>query len=216
MKEFRAMANPTPRHPVRKLTKTVLDSIKPGPKDEFHWCVDPVGFGVRMTPTGKLSFIVQGRVEGGIAAPARITIGRYGVFTVDQARDIARERLRSMRMGIDPRTVKREDEARAVTLRQVADAFFARPGMLKDNTRDEMERHIKTTFAKWQTRPIASITPAECRKRYEEIATKGTTGNRPLPSGGGLGCWHGRPDGTPYRGRHGQRGGIPQAEPRCP
>ena len=58
------MPHPTSKHPVRKLTKSVLDGIKPGPKDEFHWCVDPVGFGVRMTPTGKLSFIVQGRVEG--------------------------------------------------------------------------------------------------------------------------------------------------------
>ena len=121
------MPNPTSRHPVRKLTKSVLDGIKPGSKDEFHWCVEPKGFGCRVTPTGKISFVVQGRVEGGIAAPARLTIGRYGVFTVDQARDVARERLRSMRMGIDPRNVKREDEAKAVTLRQVADAFFARP-----------------------------------------------------------------------------------------
>jgi hypothetical protein len=67
------MPNPTPRHPVRKLTKSVLDSIKPGSKDEFHWCVDPVGFGVRCTPTGKISFVVQGRVEGGVAPPARLS-----------------------------------------------------------------------------------------------------------------------------------------------
>ena len=181
------MPNPTPRHPVRKLTKSVLDSIKPGNKDEFHWCVDPVGFGVRVTSTGKLSFVVQGRIEGGIAAAARLTIGRFGVFTVDQARDIARERLRDMRMGIDPRNLKRQDEAKAVTLRQVADAFFARPGMLNDNTRDEMDGHIKTTFAKWQTRPIASISAAECRKRYEEIASKGATGKGPAPGSASFG-----------------------------
>ena len=138
------MPNPTPRHPVRKLTKSVLDSIKPGSKGEFHWSVDPVGFGVRCTPTGKISFFVQGGVEGGIAAPARLSIGCYGGFTVDQARDIARERLRSMCMGSDPRNVKREDEAKAVTLQQVSDAFFARPGMLKDNTCPQPE-HICTT-----------------------------------------------------------------------
>ncbi len=175
------MPNPTPKHAPVKLTKGYIDRIKPGPKDEFHWCVDPKGFGLRVNPTGKLSFIVQGRVEGSTAPAARISIGPYGVFTVDQARDVAREHLRSMRMGIDPREVKKEEEALAVTLRQVADAFFARPGMLKDSSRDEMDRHIKTTFEKWQTRAIASITPAECRKRYEEIASKGVTGKRAAP-----------------------------------
>jgi len=44
-----------------------------------------------------------------------------------------------------------------------------------------MDRHVKTTFEKWQHRAIASITPAECRKRYEEIASKGVTGKRAAP-----------------------------------
>ena len=100
---------------------------------------------------------------------------------MDQAREVAREHLRTMRMGVDPRNVKKQEDAMKVTLRQVADAFFARPGMLKDSTRGEMDRHISTTFEKWQTRPIASITPAECRKRFAEIASKGLNGKRAAP-----------------------------------
>lgn len=46
-----------------KLTKGYVDRIKPGSKDEFHWDTDTKGFGVRVTPTGKLTFIVQGRVS---------------------------------------------------------------------------------------------------------------------------------------------------------
>ncbi|MEZ0021224.1 tyrosine-type recombinase/integrase [Sinorhizobium fredii] len=163
-----------------KLTKGYVDRIKPGPKDEFHWDTDTKGFGVRVTPTGKISFIVQGRVAS--AKEARITIGPYGVFTVDQARDVAREHLRSMRMGIDPRDLKRQDEAMKVSLRTVADAYFARPGMLKESTRSEMDRHIEQVFEAWKDRPIASITPAECRKRYEEMATKGLRGKGPAPT----------------------------------
>lgn len=177
------MPNPTPKHPPVKLTKGYVDKVKPGPKDEFHWDVEIKGFGLRVNPSGKQTFIVQGRVEGTTTPAARITIGPYGVFTTDQARDVAREHLRSMRMGIDPRDVKCEDEAKAVTLRQVADASFARPGMLKDSTRDEMDRHITTAFAAWLARPIASITPADCRKRYEEIATKGLR-KKPAPAPG--------------------------------
>lgn len=81
-----------------KLTKGYVDKIGPGRKDEFHWDTDVKGFGVRVTPRGKLTFIVQGRVEGTAATP-RITIGPYGVFTVDQAREQAREHLRTMRQG---------------------------------------------------------------------------------------------------------------------
>ena len=176
------MPNPTPKHSAVKLTKTYIDKVRPGAADEFHWCIEPKGFGLRVNPSGKMSFVVQGRLDPR-KPPARISIGPYGVFTVDQARDVAREHLRSMRMGIDPRDVKREDEAKAITLRQVADAFFARPGMLKANTRDEMDRHLTTAFAKWLPRAIASITTSDCRKRYEEIATKGLR-EKPAPAPG--------------------------------
>jgi integrase len=164
-----------------KLTKGYIDRVRPATKEEFHWDTELKGFGLRVTPTGKISFIVQGRVEGS-AKEARLTIGMYGVFTPDQARDVAREHLRSMRLGFDPRDVKRQDEATKVTLRQVADAYFARPGMLKESTKAEMERHVDKVFEAWKEKAIASITPADCRRRYEELATKGLRGNGPAPT----------------------------------
>lgn len=164
-----------------KLTKRYVDSVKPGPKDEFHWDTELRGFGLRVSPAAKVSFIVQGRV-GGSAKDARLTIGPYGVFSPDQARDVAREHLRSMRLGIDPRDMRRQDEASKVTLRQTADAYFARPNMLKESTRSEMDRHIEKVFEAWKEKPIASITPADCRKRYEELATKGLRGKGPAPT----------------------------------
>ncbi len=176
------MPDPTAKHLPVKLTQGYDDRVKPGQTDEYHWDAETKGFGLRVNPSGRMNFIVQGRIDLNKPA-ARITIGAYGVFTVDQVREVAREHLRSMRMGIDPRDSKREDEAKAVTLRQVADAFFARPGMLKENTRDEMDRHLTTAFAKWLPRAIASITPADCRKRYEEIATKGLR-KTPAPAPG--------------------------------
>jgi integrase len=164
-----------------KLTKGYVDRVRPGLKDELHWDTELKGFGLRVCAGGKLTFIVQGRVNGS-AKEARLSIGPYGVFTPDQARDVAREHLRSMRLGVDPRDMKRQDEAAKVTLRQVADAYFARPGMLKESTKAEMERHVSKVFEAWQGKPIASITPADCRKRYEELATRGLRGKAPAPT----------------------------------
>lgn len=158
-----------------KLTKGYVDRIVAGPKDEFHWDTEVKGFGVRVSPMGKLTFIVQGRISGSESS-ARMTIGPYGVFTVDQARDEAREQLRAMRKGFDPREMKRVDLAMKVTLQEVADAYFARPGKLKATTKAEMERHIDKVFTAWKDRPIASLTEAEVKKRYRDMATKGLRG----------------------------------------
>jgi len=163
-----------------KFTKGYVDKVRPAAKDDFHWDADVKGFGLRITPTGKITFIVQGRVEGS-GKEARITIGAYGVFTVDQARDVAREHLRTMRMGTDPREAKKQDEAMKVTLRQVADAYFDRPGQpLRDSTKAEMNRHIDKVFADWKDKPIASITVEACRKRHREMCEKGLNG-KPAP-----------------------------------
>lgn len=164
-----------------KLTKAYVDRVKPGAKDEFHWDTELKGFGLRVTTGGKISFIVQGRV-GGSGKEVRLTIGAYGVFTPDEARDVAREHLRSMRLCIDPRDVRRQDDAAKITLAEVMEAYLARPGMLKDSTKVEMRRHVEQVFAAWQHRPIASITPADCRKRYDEMATKGLRGKGPAPT----------------------------------
>lgn len=163
-----------------KLTKTYVDKLTPGSKDEFHWDGEVKGFGLRITPRGKITFIVQGRVDGSEAA-VRLTIGAYGVFTVDEARDDAREHLRSMRRGIDPRDAKKADDAMKVTLQQVCDAYVARPGKLKATSKHAIERHVKTTFENWKDRPILSITEDDCRKRYREMLTKGLRGNGPAP-----------------------------------
>jgi len=167
-----------------KLTKGYVDRIKPGSKDEFHWDTEVKGFGVRVTPTGKLTFIVQGRIEAVSAPAARITIGAYGVFTVDQARDVAREHLRSMRLGVDPRQVKKAEEVARVSLQQVSDAYVSRPGKLKASSREAIERHIRTTFGSWKDKPIASITEEMCKKRYREMLTRGLRGDRKQGSPG--------------------------------
>lgn len=163
-----------------KFTKGYVDKVLPAAKDDFHWDTDVKGFGLRITPTGKINFIVQGRVEGS-GKEARITIGAYGVFTVDQARNVAREHLRTMRMGTDPREAKKQDAAMQVTLRQVADAYFDRPGQpLRDSTKAEMNRHIDKVFADWKDKPIASVTVEACRKRHREMCEKGLNG-KPAP-----------------------------------
>ena len=162
-----------------RLTKSQIDKITP-PLTGYalHWDEQDKGFGLRVTKDGKRTYIVQGRIYG---KEARISIGPHGVFTPDQAREVAREYLRSMRQGIDPRTVAKERAAECVTLRDVADAY-KRDRPLKESSKSEIERHVTTTFSAWLKKPISSITRDVVTKRFNEVKTNGTTGNGPAPA----------------------------------
>jgi Arm DNA-binding domain len=99
-----------------RLTNLRVDGAKLPPSGQaFVWCRQDRGFGIRLNASGTRTFVVQGRVEG---RERRISIGRRGVFTVDQARDRAREILRDMRVGIDPVGEKHKRAHLAFTLRQ--------------------------------------------------------------------------------------------------
>lgn len=93
-----------------KITKRAIDALPtPALADAYHWDTSqdgPPGFGVRVTPKGVKSFVYQFRLKG---RPARrITIGRYGPITPDQARTIAQEHAYSVARGTDPVEAQRK------------------------------------------------------------------------------------------------------------
>lgn len=171
--------------PKLKLTKQEIDkSAKPDtsekPKDVLYWDTKDQGFGLRVTPTGKMTYVVQGRIPGH-ANSVRLTIGPHGRWTPDTARDEAKKLLRMMDTGIDPRAVAKKEAAQRITLRDVADAY-KRDRPLKDSSKAEIERHVTTTFEAWLKKPLKDITREMVTKRFNEVKTKGTRGDGPAPA----------------------------------
>lgn len=161
-----------------KITKTFVDKVQSPEKGYvIHWDggYDRAvkGYGLRVTASGVRSFVAQGRVQGRAVI---VTIGRYGLYTEAEARERAQKVLQQMRDGIDPRDVKRTDEAMAVTLGEVCTAYVTRPGKLKQSTADEYQRHVDKVFAAWKDKPIVSITEDDVRKRHREMVEKGLDG----------------------------------------
>lgn len=154
-----------------KLTKSYIDKVAvPKKGDAFHWDENLTGFGLRANVRGK-SFIVQGRIGSGRdAASVRVTIGPYGVFTPDQARDVAREHLRNMRMGIDPRAAAKATAVQRCTLREVADDYM-RDIPLKDTSKRAITQTVSATFASmgWTDKPLASITRSMVDEGFIEM-----------------------------------------------
>jgi len=105
-----------------KITKKLIDST-PCPEEGQLFLRDSEvkGFGVRLTPGGK-SFIVEKRIAGQVK---RITIGGYGIYTVEMARNEARELLVRIAKGEDPQQEK-VDKRNEATFKDLEDLYRER------------------------------------------------------------------------------------------
>ncbi len=113
------------------LTKKQIDALAydpEGPKRQIHYDRGDVpGFGLMISPKGRKTFVLRYRPEGSLH-PVLHTIGPYGTFTLQQAKEEARKALLGAKTGSDPveaRRVKRGDRS-ATTVREFAEVFMKR------------------------------------------------------------------------------------------
>ena len=108
-----------------KITKTVVNSLRPAERDFTVWDSDLKGFGIRMRATGGKTYIVRYRAGSGRSAPLRtVTIAAVGKVTPDQARIQASKILADVVQGGDPAALKAERRI-ALTVNQLIDEFMA-------------------------------------------------------------------------------------------
>jgi integrase len=157
---------------VVKLTKPVCDrathAIVDGePRQKLYMDAKTAGFGLCVGTQSK-TFFAQGKVNG---RSVRVTIGRYGVFTVDQAREDAEDRLREMRRGTDPNRAKRALQAGSITFADARDMFLdtCRRDGRSAETLKGYER-AATYLKSWDALPLAEITRQMVKEKHERIA----------------------------------------------
>ncbi len=90
-----------------KITKRLVDSLKPDPTRETFVADDELpGFGIRVRPSGAASYILRYRNAAGLSR--RLTIGRVGVLSPEEARRAAQQHLAAVKGGADPAQAKRQ------------------------------------------------------------------------------------------------------------
>ena len=82
-----------------KISKRSVDLLSVEDGDGVFWDRDLPGFGVRVYASGHKAYVVQTRGPGG---SKRITLGRHGTLTADQARRKAAEVIDRIKQGDDP------------------------------------------------------------------------------------------------------------------
>lgn len=155
-----------------KLTKSVVDHlaapipVPPATKAQAFYRDDRLrGFAVRVTSAGAKTFIVEKRVNKQVR---RMTIGRYGDLTVEQARKEAQKLLGQIATGVDPAAEKRRQRAIKITLGEVLEDYLTAHSNLKAATVHDYRYVMHEAFADWQNVALSKITKDMVAKRHRE------------------------------------------------
>jgi integrase len=164
-----------------RLTKRTIDTIKPGPTEFSIWDSDISGFGIRIRPSGAMSYLVMYRTGGRNSPLRKVTIGSVGKLTVEEARAAARKILAKAELGED--VAERLAIARkAETMAELCDLYFrdAERGVLigkrgrpkKASTlasdRGRIARHIKPLLGR---KTVQEVTKADIERFLRDVAS---------------------------------------------
>src|SRR4029077_9267734 len=108
-----------------RITKRVVDGLKPQAGEFAVWDSKLPGFGVRVRPTGAMSYIVVYRAGSGRGAPVRrYTIANVGKATPEAARRRAKAILGAVGDGHHPAGEKATERS-TLTISALADRFMS-------------------------------------------------------------------------------------------
>lgn len=165
-----------------KITKRLVEALEPGDADELCWCSELRGFGVRVFTSGVKSFIVQYRNKAG--ATRKITLGRFGPLSVEQARTMALKTLADVAHGEDP-SMERKTYRKSMTVAELCTAYIdaaekgfvqGRRGLPKKAStlytdKGRIERHIKPQLGR---KKLVDLKPADI-ERFKQAVASGKT-----------------------------------------
>ncbi len=141
-----------------RISKRSADALKPGERNKLLWDSALPGFGLKVTPAGGRTYLVQYRIGGRKGRTRRVTIGKHGPLTPEQARLEAKRILGEVAAGQDPA----EDRTRArqaITVAELCELYLLQgvaakkaPTVAKD--RGRIELHVKPLLGRRRARDI--------------------------------------------------------------
>lgn len=155
------------------ITKSIVDKLTPpkvvtkGKTEQQRYYDDKLkGFGIRVTSGGTKAFFVEKLIKGKLS---RITIGRYGELTVEQARKQAQILLGQIARGLDPVAEKRAAKMQDKTLKDVFEDYLQARKSLKPKTLYDYHRVMDIAFSNWVDNPLMTITKDKVTKKHEAL-----------------------------------------------
>lgn len=170
-----------------KITKRTVDAAAPTDRDRFLWDDELPGFGLRVWPSGRKTFLAQYRVGGGgRSKQRRFTIGTFPLLTAEEARLKAREVLSRARLGEDLGGAR--DQARnAKTVAELTELWLAEAAHINrrsgaprtaQNVAGERGRISAHVLPLLGSRRLNDLTRADVERFRDQVARGTTAGEK--------------------------------------
>ncbi len=169
--------------PAIRLTKKAVDAAEPTSRTYVLYDDTLAGFGLRVTPAGSKSFVVEYRPNGGgrRSPTRRMTLGSSTMITPDQARRAARKILSAARLGEDP-AAARSKRRKTPTFREFIERYLEEEASakLKQRTLANYKIYLRKHAApQLGSASIDSVTPDDVARLHRKIGkTRPVTANR--------------------------------------
>jgi integrase len=171
--------------------KRAVDALEPRDKPYIVFDGHLPGFGVRVMPSGLKTFILDYRPGAGgrSVTKRRLTLGRYGPMTAEQARKAALDALAHIRLGADPHAEKTGQRA-ALTVAGLIGAFLEDHGAkLKAKTRAHYSGALTRLGAAHGNLKAEALTRAQVAAVHAAMSGTPYQANRMLAAVSSLYSW---------------------------
>ena len=152
------------------LTEHTIEALELAEKSWLAWDDELIGFGVRVQPTGVMSYFVNYRAgDGGRKAPNKlVVIGRRGTISPGRARRLARRMLDEVAHGGDPAGGHDGAPGMPVLEQALEDYMAANPGRTAGT--NKMHRNgFRRYLADWSFRPLDTISRRDVEDRFNRL-----------------------------------------------
>lgn len=157
-----------------KFTDRSVAALKPQETTYEAWETGRSGFGVRVRPSGKKSFIYLYRFEG---KARRMTLGAYPALSIATAHRQHAQAQEQLAKGIDPGAVKagaKHADMRAPTVATLIDEYMTRWAKPRKRSWREDERLLnRDVLPVWGQRKAKSITRRDVLTLLDAIIDRG-------------------------------------------
>jgi integrase len=153
------------------LTELTIRQLAPKGKARVEvWDERLPGFGIRVSPAGTKSFLLLYRLGG---RKRRITLGRYPILSLADARRLALSALKEVAHGIDPQPERLSEHSFEWVVSEFIRSHCMRHN--RESTTREIERVLRVRFiSAWHDRDIREIKKADVVAVLERVLQAGT------------------------------------------
>jgi integrase len=156
-----------------RLTRKLIEETCAVGRDTWLWDRDVAGFGVKITPAGRRTYVLQYRIAG---RSRRYSIGRHGSpWTVETARERARLLLGKVAGGVDPQEEK-QGARREITVAElgrlyITEGLVTRKPASIASARSNFEHHINPILG---AKKASQVTRADVERLLIAVAEGAT------------------------------------------